>query len=1003
MNDPETNCICSQPRVRDARFQVQCDKCQWWMHGECFGFTNEAEVPETWICTRCKHDTANGVTDGKPSKRSKSTAAPTTTTAIDGKKGVKKEKTAAAVADGSAISSKRKRLTATKPAKSTSDDNGSADAPLPPSKRSKSSKATSSTVPAVVATAAPQPKSNPKSGLRAAALRPMTDAQPHRLLSRCELVLRELTAHPLAPPFNTPVPSEVMGYYESISRPMDFGTVYTNLRVGAYQYPDQFASDIRQVFTNCRAYNEPTAPISQSATTLEAQFERRYAELIPEHLRLYVSLAATPAPTTHATKTTTQQSLSTMIPLARQTLQPPSQYAHQQPGLYYGARPLGPAPLGENIGPPAPPITTTTTTTTITADDTGGSEDDDSDADNQPLSAIAAAAISASSSSSSTSASNRAEWLSTIKDGVFEHLRARDFDDDMTDFAESVQLEERAEEERLKASFDTYQYGTTENGVAVPTSSSSSSSSASQRRIPVSSGSFLTLKLKSPARPAPITASTSVHSGTEEKQPRPSPTIKIKMESDPEQSDDDMDGDATSIASGQSSLPASTKSVASKRSKKSTLSAEEIEAMRRAPPLIEPEFVDTTINLKMARKLLNRIELLQTIRRVLSDVSESTIIERLSAASSSAPATSRLFRGLPDWYHITGPDDAATYDLAILKAVTSIGIGQVEETINDPSFVQQFWSPINENASDGEKAAATAAAAADWEGKKMFLSQFLRDAQPLTDRLKVLIDTIGITPIVSSNNSLKISIKREKRSTASQSSSSSSSTTAATATTATATTADASSGSDREEARHGSDDDDTTANNGRANSMITISKRTLSASATPTAAHSANRTITRDANGRPILPFQAKGGVTVYRLGTLVTDRPFFSKPSYIIPVGYASSRTYPSSRNADVKLTYTSTISDGGSGPIFTVTPGEPPAGSGLVGSEPAVQANTASAAWSEIVARVNAIKVHHKRTKTSVSGPEVTMSAVHTSTLIHRDDCHVCCDVCFIVLWFE
>jgi hypothetical protein len=74
-----------------------------------------------------------------------------------------------------------------------------------------------------------------------------------------------------------------------------------NLRNGAYPYPDAFAADVRQVFINCRAYNEPASAIVAAAAALEAHFEEQYKQQIPQHLRSFISLAPrAPAPAASA-------------------------------------------------------------------------------------------------------------------------------------------------------------------------------------------------------------------------------------------------------------------------------------------------------------------------------------------------------------------------------------------------------------------------------------------------------------------------------------------------------------------------------------------------------------------------------------------------------------------------------------------------------------------------------------------------------------------------------
>jgi hypothetical protein len=67
-----------------------------------------------------------------------------------------------------------------------------------------------------------------------------------------------------------------------------------------------------------------------------------------------------------------------------------------------------------------------------------------------------------------------------------------------------------------------------------------------------------------------------------------------------------------------------------------------------------------------------------------------------------------------------------------------------------------------------------------------------------------------------------------------------------------------------------------------------------------------------------------------------------------------------------NVKIEYQSTILDGGAkGPIFVIsTPNEP--------ALAPIQSHTASSAWSEVMRRINELKIN-KRARNSVSGPEL------------------------------
>jgi len=90
-----------------------------------------------------------------------------------------------------------------------------------------------------------------------------------------------------------------------------------------------------------------------------------------------------------------------------------------------------------------------------------------------------------------------------------------------------------------------------------------------------------------------------------------------------------------------------------------------------------------------------------------------------------------------------------------------------------------------------------------------------------------------------------------------------------------------------------------------------------------------------------------------------VWDRPNFHSRNYIWPVGYKSTRKFPSISNPGEYVTYTSEIIDGGSGPIFQVTPSDDPS---LV-----IKHATSSGVWCET------LKLIKKRPTVSISGPEM------------------------------
>ncbi|XP_047248792.1 transforming growth factor beta regulator 1 [Girardinichthys multiradiatus] len=83
--------------------------------------------------------------------------------------------------------------------------------------------------------------------------------------------------------------------------------------------------------------------------------------------------------------------------------------------------------------------------------------------------------------------------------------------------------------------------------------------------------------------------------------------------------------------------------------------------------------------------------------------------------------------------------------------------------------------------------------------------------------------------------------------------------------------------------------------------------------------------IPLDSSGRPVFPI-VLGGVTVYSLGEIITDRMLFHDECAIYPVGFCSTRVYASMKHPEQQCLYTCQIKDGGTGPQFEIVPEEDP-----------------------------------------------------------------------------
>jgi hypothetical protein len=104
-------------------------------------------------------------------------------------------------------------------------------------------------------------------------------ADPVQLLYR---VLCALLARPESFIFREPVEWERDGltdYPNIVKRPMDLGTVKKNMEEGKYETVEEVARDIRQVWTNCMAYNQDGSEYYHLADIFAAKFETVYADI----------------------------------------------------------------------------------------------------------------------------------------------------------------------------------------------------------------------------------------------------------------------------------------------------------------------------------------------------------------------------------------------------------------------------------------------------------------------------------------------------------------------------------------------------------------------------------------------------------------------------------------------------------------------------------------------------------------------------------------------------
>ncbi|CAG2112583.1 unnamed protein product, partial [Medioppia subpectinata] len=104
----------------------------------------------------------------------------------------------------------------------------------------------------------------------------------------CSQILKELFAKKHAGyawPFYKPVDAELLqlhDYHEIIKNPMDLGTVEVKMENRQYRKPEEFASDVRLIFTNCYKYNPPDHEVPGMARKLQNVFEMKFASMPSE-------------------------------------------------------------------------------------------------------------------------------------------------------------------------------------------------------------------------------------------------------------------------------------------------------------------------------------------------------------------------------------------------------------------------------------------------------------------------------------------------------------------------------------------------------------------------------------------------------------------------------------------------------------------------------------------------------------------------------------------------
>lgn len=95
----------------------------------------------------------------------------------------------------------------------------------------------------------------------------------------CIDMLVELMRHPSSWPFLVPVSKkDAPGYHQKIKKPMDFGTIRSNLNYMKYKNNQEFVHDLYLVLNNCWLFNPKSSPEFKAADVLQKEIKRLLRE-----------------------------------------------------------------------------------------------------------------------------------------------------------------------------------------------------------------------------------------------------------------------------------------------------------------------------------------------------------------------------------------------------------------------------------------------------------------------------------------------------------------------------------------------------------------------------------------------------------------------------------------------------------------------------------------------------------------------------------------------------
>ncbi|XP_028168023.1 uncharacterized protein LOC114358294 isoform X3 [Ostrinia furnacalis] len=99
----------------------------------------------------------------------------------------------------------------------------------------------------------------------------------HKDLQFCKSLLCDMECHEHAWPFLIPVNTKQFPQYKKVIKcPMDLSTIKRKLQEGSYKCKEEFASDVRLIFSNCEVFNEDDSPVGRAGHNMRQFFEQRW-------------------------------------------------------------------------------------------------------------------------------------------------------------------------------------------------------------------------------------------------------------------------------------------------------------------------------------------------------------------------------------------------------------------------------------------------------------------------------------------------------------------------------------------------------------------------------------------------------------------------------------------------------------------------------------------------------------------------------------------------------